>query len=261
MDEPEPLPAFTFSPDGPPTITYPDGTVSVNAPRPGDPAVIPAAAADEPMTATSAAAAPGSVFPPEAPDDFQPEVRAADPEPRGDSAIPGISTPAADVGAPGGVPGVSDAQTWGFASGVPGAAESQASGSPAASADAVARDPVVNPDGSITTRLPDGSTQTVVRLPGGATIVTSTTRPGQEPRYLLRSRSYLLRSRSYLLRSRSDRAAGGDAASKGSAARGNLSLPRGQVLGDAITGSRSAQQCDGYAADERRAILGGTMKF
>jgi hypothetical protein len=37
---------------------------------------------------------------------------------------------------------------------------------------------VVNPDGSTTTRLPDGSFQTVVRLPGGATIVTSTQPPG-----------------------------------------------------------------------------------
>jgi hypothetical protein len=37
---------------------------------------------------------------------------------------------------------------------------------------------VVNPDGSTTTQLPDGSFQTVVRLPGGATIVTSTSPPG-----------------------------------------------------------------------------------
>jgi hypothetical protein len=41
--------------------------------------------------------------------------------------------------------------------------------------------PVVNPDGSTTTRLPDGSFQTVVRLPGGATIVTSTQPPGASP--------------------------------------------------------------------------------
>ena len=34
MDEPEPMPAFTFSPDGPTTITHPDGTVSVNPPLP-----------------------------------------------------------------------------------------------------------------------------------------------------------------------------------------------------------------------------------
>jgi hypothetical protein len=36
----------------------------------------------------------------------------------------------------------------------------------------------VNPDGSTTTRLPDGSYRTVVTLPGGATIVTSTQPPG-----------------------------------------------------------------------------------
>jgi hypothetical protein len=40
---------------------------------------------------------------------------------------------------------------------------------------------VVNPDGSTTTRLPDGSYQTVVTLPGGATIVTSTQPPGAAP--------------------------------------------------------------------------------
>lgn len=228
MDEPEPLPAFTFIPDGPTTITYPDGTVSVNAPRPGDPAVIPAAATDEPVTATQAAAAPGSVFPPEAPEDSQPAVTVADPEPSGDSAIPGISTPAAEAGAPDNVPGVSGPETWGAAPGVLGAAEppawdspsadeprasesrnrgapaadaqvgsesraqetTQASapatgphawGAPAAAADATVSDSVVNPDGSITTRLPDGSTQTVARLPGGATIVVSTTRPGEDP--------------------------------------------------------------------------------
>jgi hypothetical protein len=39
----------------------------------------------------------------------------------------------------------------------------------------------VNPDGSTTTQLPDGSFQTVVRLPGGATIVTSTQPPGASP--------------------------------------------------------------------------------
>jgi hypothetical protein len=36
MDEPEPMPVFTFNPDGPTMITYPDGTVSVNDPRPDD---------------------------------------------------------------------------------------------------------------------------------------------------------------------------------------------------------------------------------
>ena len=40
---------------------------------------------------------------------------------------------------------------------------------------------VVNPDGSTTTRLPDGSYRTVVTLPGGATIVTSTRPPGAAP--------------------------------------------------------------------------------
>ena len=40
---------------------------------------------------------------------------------------------------------------------------------------------VVNPDGSRTTRLPDGSYRTVVTLPGGATIVTSTQPPGATP--------------------------------------------------------------------------------
>ena len=40
---------------------------------------------------------------------------------------------------------------------------------------------VVNPDGSTTTRLPDGSYRTVVTLPGGATIVTSTKPPGTAP--------------------------------------------------------------------------------
>jgi hypothetical protein len=162
MDEPEPLPAFTFSPDGPTTITYSDGTVSVNAPRPADAEVTPAAP-DEPVTTTQAAAAADSVFPPETPEGSQPEVTVADPEPSGDGAIPAISEPAA--GAPVAAP----------------ATEPQAWGAPAATADAAASDSVVNPDGSITTRLPDGSTQTVVRLPGGATIVTSTTRPGQAP--------------------------------------------------------------------------------
>ncbi len=40
---------------------------------------------------------------------------------------------------------------------------------------------LVNPDGSTTTRLPDGSYRTVVTLPGGATIVTSTQPPGAVP--------------------------------------------------------------------------------
>jgi hypothetical protein len=40
---------------------------------------------------------------------------------------------------------------------------------------------VVNPDGSTTIRLPDGSYQTIATLPGGATIVTSTQPPGAAP--------------------------------------------------------------------------------
>jgi hypothetical protein len=168
MDEPVPLPAFTFSPDGPATITYPDGTVSVNAPRPADPAVTPAAAPDEPVTATQAADVPGSAFPPEA---SQPGVTDADPEPGVDSVLPGMSTPTAELGAPAGASAVSEPETWGTA---PAAV-------PAATAEAGAGDSVVNPDGSITRRLPDGSTQTLARLPGGAMIVTRTTRPGEDP--------------------------------------------------------------------------------
>jgi hypothetical protein len=181
MNEPEPLPAFTFSPDGPATITYPDGTVTVNAPPPGDPAVTPAAAPGEPVTATQAADEPSSVFPPQAPEDSQPGVTITDPEPGSESAMPGISASAAEADAPADVPGVSEGQAWGAGpAGVPGAAEPQAWGGPTATTGA--SDSVVNPDGSITTRLPDGSTQTVARLPGGATIVTGTTRPGEDPK-------------------------------------------------------------------------------
>jgi hypothetical protein len=195
--EPEPLPAFTFSPDGPATITYPDGTVSLNAPRPDDAAVTPAAAPDEPVTATQAAA-PLSVFPPEAPEDSRPGVTVADPEPSADTVTPSISTSAAEADAPVGVPAVSESPAW-----TPPAADAQVAsepqasetapaaaaatepdgwGAPTATADAAASDSVVNPDGSITTRLPDGSTQTAVRLPGGAMIVTSTTGPGEDPK-------------------------------------------------------------------------------
>jgi hypothetical protein len=193
MDEPEPLPAFTFSPDGPATISYPDGTVSVNAPRPGDAAVTPPAAPDEPVTAAQAPDELSSVFPPGPPEDSQPGATGADPQPSGDSG-PGMSTSTADASAPTDVPGVSEPQTWAAApAGVPGAAEPQTWSSPAAAEPgavespawaaptATAGDAVVNPDGSITTRLPDGSTQTVARLPGGAMIVTGTTRPGEDP--------------------------------------------------------------------------------
>jgi hypothetical protein len=182
MDEPEPLPAFTFSPDGPATIAFPDGTVSVNAPGPGDPAVIPSSAQDEPTAAGPTADAPNSVFSPEAPEDSQPGVTVADPAPSGDSIMPGISASVAEAAAPADVPGSSEPQTWGAGSAdVPGAAQPEAWGAPKATAEAEASGPVVNPDGSITTRLPDGSTQTVARLPGGATIVISTTRPGDDP--------------------------------------------------------------------------------
>lgn len=227
MDEPASLPAFTFNPDGPNTITYPDGTVSVNAPQPGDPAIIPAAPPDEPVTATQAVAAPDPVFPPEAPEDSQPGVTVADPGPSADSAFPGVSASPPEAGVPADAPGVPEPQTWSAAAEVPVAAEPQAWGSPSgdepgasdppawavpaadaqvgfepqaqetaevaapaaapawgvptATADAAGTNSVVNPDGSITTRLPDGSTQTVVRLPGGATIVTNTTRPGEDP--------------------------------------------------------------------------------
>jgi len=171
MDEPEPLPAFTFSPDGPATITYPDGTVSVNAERPGDAEVIPATASDEPMSATPPAGAPSPAFPAEAPEDSQPAVAVADPAPSGDSVMPGSSTSVAEAGAPADVPGASEPQTLGAApAGEPEAAEPQAAGTapvmaPAttlqargaltATADADASGSVLNPDGTITTRLPD----------------------------------------------------------------------------------------------------------
>jgi hypothetical protein len=149
MDEPEPMPAFTFSPDGPTTITHPDGTVSVNPPLP-----------DGSVTATPAGDTSSTTSPPE-PADPQPEVTFTVPEPSGGSATPGISTTTSEAGVP------ADAAAVG---------EPPAGG--ATPADAADSDSIVNPDGSITMRLPDGSTQTVVRLPGGATIVTSTTPPG-----------------------------------------------------------------------------------
>jgi hypothetical protein len=48
-------------------------------------------------------------------------------------------------------------------------------------ADGAEKYSVVNADGSTTSQLPDGSFQTVVRLPGGATIVTSTRPAGSSP--------------------------------------------------------------------------------
>jgi len=172
MDEPEPLPAFTFSPDGPATITYPDGTVSVNAPRPGEPVVMPTSAdvpgASEPQTWGAAPAGLQGAAEPQAggsPSADEPGV----------AESPTWAAPAADaqVG--------SEPQAGGTAPVAAPATTLQAWGAPTATAGADASGSVVNPDGSITTRLPDGSTQTVARLPGGATIVIRTTRPGEDP--------------------------------------------------------------------------------
>ncbi len=158
MDEPEPMPLFTFNPDGPTTITHPDGTVSVNAPRPDDTTVTTAPEPDG--TAMGTADTPSTMSSPESADP-QPEVTFTAPEPSGDTATPGTSTTASDADVPADAPGIREPTAWEATDPAPGASNS-----------------VVNPDGSITTRLPDGSTQTVVRLPGGATIVTSTTQPG-----------------------------------------------------------------------------------
>jgi hypothetical protein len=149
MDEPEPMPAFTFNPDGPTTITYPDGTVSVNAPRPDDTTATTATAPGVSVTATQADNTSNTTFLPDSPGP-QPGVTSTVPEPT-----------ASEAAVPADAPGINEPPDSG-----------------ATPADTVASNSVVNPDGSITTRLPDGSTQTVVRLPGGATIVTSTTRPG-----------------------------------------------------------------------------------
>jgi hypothetical protein len=160
MDEPAPMPAFTFNPDGPITITYPDGTVSVNTPRPDDGTATTATAPGVSVTATQAGNASGTTFPPESPDP-QPGVTSAVPEPDGGVAMPGTGTTASEAAVPADAPGVNEPPDWRVTS-----------------ADNAAGKSLVNPDGSITTRLPDGSTQTVVRLPGGATIVTNTTPPG-----------------------------------------------------------------------------------
>ncbi len=160
MDEPEPMPAFTFDPDGPTLITQPDGTVSVNAPRPNDSTVTTTTASDASVTATQTDGTPSTMLPPEQADP-QPDVTLTAPEPSGGTATPGTSTTGSDAGVPADTPGINEPSAWG-----------------ATPTDAAAGNSVVNPDGSITTQLPDGSTQTVVRLPGGATIVTSTTQPG-----------------------------------------------------------------------------------
>jgi hypothetical protein len=160
MDEPEPMPAFTFSPDGPTMITHPDGTVSVNARPPDDTTASTTPAPDGPETATQTDGTPSATVPLESAD-RQPEVTFTAPEPGGGTATADTSTTAPDAGTAAEAPTVNEPPAWG-----------------ATSADAAESNSVVNPDGSITTQLPDGSTQTVVRLPGGATIVTSTTRPG-----------------------------------------------------------------------------------
>jgi hypothetical protein len=159
MDEPQPLPAFTFNPDGTTTITHPDGTVSVNGPRPEGTAVTPTTAPDDSVTETQTASTLSGSFPAEAADP-PPGLAFTAPDPGGDTATPGTSVPASDAGVRAEQP--------------PAGGAPPADGAPASNS-------VVNPDGSITTRLPDGSTQTVVRLPGGATIVTSTTPPGGYP--------------------------------------------------------------------------------
>ena len=159
MDEPEPMPAFTFNPDGPTTITYPDGTVSVNAPGPDD-RTTTATTPGVSVTATQAGDTSSTTLPAESPDP-RPGVTSAVPEPGGGIGKPGSGMTASEAAVPADAPGRSELPDWG-----------------ATPADTAASNSLVNPDGSITTRLPDGSTQTVVRLPGGATIVTSATPPG-----------------------------------------------------------------------------------
>lgn len=169
MDEPEPMPAFpafTFNPDGPTTITYPDGTVSVNPARPDDTTATTATGPGVSAMATQAGDTSSTTFPPESPDP-QPGVMSPVPEPGGGIEKPGTGMTTSEAAVPADAPGATEPPEW-------GATPADA----AASNDTAASTSIVNPDGSITTRLPDGSTQTVVRLPGGATIVTSTTPPG-----------------------------------------------------------------------------------
>jgi hypothetical protein len=186
MDEPEPMPAFTFNPDGPTTITHPDGTVSVNPPRPDGPSATAPAATDASVPPAQAGETSSTTFLPESPDPLpespqpgSPDPQPPDPQPGSPDPLPEktLTTPEPSGGAT--APGTG---TTGLTAAVPvdgtGMAEPLAW---EATPDARAGNSVVNPDGSITTRLPDGSTQTVARLPGGATIVTSTTQPGAEP--------------------------------------------------------------------------------
>jgi hypothetical protein len=162
MDEPEPMPAFTFNPDGSTTITHPDGTVSVNAPRLDDTTVPPTTEPDDSVMATQADGASSNLSPLE-PADPQPRLTFTAPEPGSTAATSGTSTAAADASVLADAPAVNEPPGW-----------------EATPAEATSSNSVVNPDGSITTQLPDGSTQTVVRLPGGATIVTKTTLPGAD---------------------------------------------------------------------------------
>jgi hypothetical protein len=178
------MPAFTFSPDGPTTITHPDGTVSVNAPPPNDGTVSvnapppddgtvsvnappsddgPAPTATAPevsATATQVGDTSSTTFPPELPDP-QPDVTSTVSEPNDDTGTLGTGTTASETAVPADAPGSSDLRDLA-----------------ASPADTAESNSVVNPDGSVTTRLPDGSTQTVARLPGGATIVVGSTPPG-----------------------------------------------------------------------------------
>jgi hypothetical protein len=154
------MPAFTFNPDGPATITHPDGTVSVNAPRPDATSGPPTAAPGGSATARQADDLSITAYPQE-PRDPEPGVPSTVPAPSDGPEAAATSPTASDAGVPADEPAMSEPAPWG-----------------ATPADDAASDSVVNPDGSITTRLPDGSTQTVVRLPGGATIVTRTTQPG-----------------------------------------------------------------------------------
>jgi hypothetical protein len=160
MDEPEPMPVFTFNPDGPTMITYPDGTVSVNDPRPDDRTATTSAVPGVSATATQAGDTSSTTFPQDSPEP-QPGVTSPVPQPTGGIGTSGTDTTASEPAAAADAPGINEPLDW-----------------RASPADTAASNSVVNPDGSITTRLPDGSTQTVVRLPGGATIVTSTTLPG-----------------------------------------------------------------------------------
>lgn len=163
MNEPEPMPAFTFSPDGPTTITHPDGTVSVHDPQSDDSSDATSTATDVSATATPAGDTLSTTIPPEPPDP-QPEVTSIVAESSGDSGMPSIDTAAPEVAVPADLPATNEPPDWGETP-----------------ADTSGSDSVVNPDGSITTRLPDGSTQTVARLPSGRMIVTNTTPPGADP--------------------------------------------------------------------------------